>query len=181
MTKGQCFIMGWNWNQGQGYSPLAPGVYFQHGLKIKDISPSPTDKVNYVNTVLNTELSLIPWIDHNWKWGIFLNMLFWFINVGVWDLYLWMRSTYNFHFVFSLSDIGIRVMITSYNAVWNFYSFFMLWNSWNSHFLGKKIWNCLSLVPFWRLGLCSVQSSFPLWPLVHLLCLSVRSIFQVYS
>lgn len=138
MTKGQCFIMGWNWNQGQGYSPPAPGIYFQHGLKIKDISPSPADKVNYVNTVLNTELSLIPWIDHNWKWGIFLNMLFWFINVGVWDLYLWMRSTYNFHFVFSLSDIGIRITITSYNAVWNFYSFFMLWNSWNSHFLEKK-------------------------------------------
>lgn len=36
----------------------APGIYFQHGLKIKDISPSPTDKVNYVNTVLNTGLSL---------------------------------------------------------------------------------------------------------------------------
>lgn len=74
----------------------------------------------------------IPWIYHNWKWGIFKNMLFWFVDVGVWNLYLWMRSTYNFHFVFSLSDIGIRVMITSYNTVWNFYSFFMLWNSWNS-------------------------------------------------
>lgn len=36
----------------------APGIYFQHGLKVKDISPSPTDKVNYVNTVLNTRLSL---------------------------------------------------------------------------------------------------------------------------
>lgn len=113
----------------------------------------------------------IPWIYHNWKW-IFLNMLFWFINVGVWGLYLWMLSTYNFHFVFSLSDIGIRVMITSYNAVWNLYSLLMLWNSLNSHFLEKKVWwNCLSLVPFWRLGLCSFQSSFPLWPLVHLLCL----------
>lgn len=134
-----------------------------------------------------------PWIYHNWKWGIFKNMLFWFVNVGVWNLYLWMRSTYNFHFVFSLSDIGIRVMITSYNTVWNFYSFFMLWNSWNSQlfhlfpapkkdFFGKKIWwNCLSLVPFWRLGLCSFQSSFPLWLLVHVLCLSMRSIFQVYS
>ena len=43
-----------------GIFPPAPGIYFQHGLKIRDISPSPTDKVNYVNTVLNTELSLIP-------------------------------------------------------------------------------------------------------------------------